>query len=632
MWLSISSSVFAPLLRSQTPRAHKYAIDLALWTVCGVLAFLLRVDDLLPRYLPTMAAYVLISLPFKAILIRAFGLHAQSWRKVSVRDLSRLLQATALGTAILFVLGLFVFFPTIYLPRSVPLIEGVLAMLALGEVRLLTRLLHEQIARHGSGSQSRVLVVGAGEAGTLIVRELLRHPEAGLTPIGFVDDEPDKQRSSYLGLPVLGTLDDLPRVVRENNVQEALIAIPSADGRVIRRVVSNANEAGIKYRSIPALHDILSGRVSISQIREVELEDLLRRQPIRLNIEEISGYLHHRVVLITGAGGSIGSEITRQVLRFQPRQVILLGRGESSLFALEQELRRTDPDIPYKIVVADVRDRARMEYVFRCHEPQVVFHVAAHKHVPLMEDNPDEAVLNNVIGTKNVVELALQFGVERFVNISTDKAINPTSIMGASKRAAEFVVEKVARQAAATQRFVSVRFGNVLGSRGSVVPIFKEQIARGGPVMVTHPEMTRYFMTIPEAAQLVLQAGGLDLNGAVYVLDMGEPVKIVDLARDMILLSGLKPDVGIDIQFTGIRPGEKLFEEILSEEEGTHVSKHEKIYIVGNTRLPEQNLDVLLEELFAAARTYDAERIRRAFAALIPTYKATEVSTHSTKA
>jgi FlaA1/EpsC-like NDP-sugar epimerase len=625
MIFNVSAFILAPLLRTRTPRAHKYVIDLALWTLCGFAAFLLRVDDPLPRYLPTMLAYALISLPFKAILIRAFGLQAQSWRKVSVRDLYRLAQAVALGTAILFPLGLFIFFPTIYLPRSIPLIEGALAILALGEVRLFSRLLHEQQMRGtAEGTESRVLVVGAGEAGTLTVRELLRHPEAGLKPIGFIDDAPDKQSASFLGLPVLGTLDDMAQVARENGISEILIAIPSADGRVIRRVVSKANEAGVKYRSIPALHDILSGRVSISQIREVELEDLLRRDTIRLNIEEISGYLNNRVVLLTGAGGSIGSEITRQVLRFNPRQVILLGRGENSVFALEQELRRKYPDIVYHAVIADVRDRARMEYIFQCYQPQVVFHVAAHKHVPLMEANPDEAVLNNVIGTKNVAELALQFGVERFVNISTDKAINPTSIMGASKRVAEFVVENIARQASADQRFVSVRFGNVLGSRGSVVPTFKEQIARGGPITVTHPDMTRYFMTIPEAAQLVMQAGGLDLNGAVYVLDMGEPVKIVDLARDMILLSGLKPEVDIEIKFSGIRPGEKLFEELLTEEEGTQASKHEKIYIVGNTRLPKENLDVLLDALFTAARLYDGDHIRQAFAALIPTYKPQE--------
>jgi FlaA1/EpsC-like NDP-sugar epimerase len=613
----------ARIFNTRRPHTVKYIIDLTLWTLCGMAAFLLRVDDAVPRYVPTMLAYVALSLPFKLILIRAFGLQTQAWRRVSVLDLVRLAQAVALGTLIFFVLGLISFSPTIYLPRSIPLIEGILAILALGEARLFSRILHEQEARGSAkGTQSRVLIVGAGEAGTQFARELLRHPEAGMNPIGFVDDAPNKQRASFLGLPVFGTLDDLARVVRDQHINEALIAMPSADGRIIRRVVSQAQEIGIKCRSLPALHDILSGRVSISQIREVELEDLLRRAPVQLNIEQISGYLHERVVLITGAGGSIGSEITRQVLRFSPRQVILLGRGESSVFSLEQELVRKHPHIAYRAMIADVRDRARLDYVFRCYHPQVVFHVAAHKHVPLMEENPDEAVLNNIGGTKNVVELALHYGVERFVNISTDKAINPTSIMGASKRAAEFVIESVARRAAAHQRFVSVRFGNVLGSRGSVVPTFREQIARGGPVKVTHPDMTRYFMTIPEAAQLVLQAGGLDLNGAVYVLDMGEPVKIVDLARDMILLSGLKPEVDIEIQFTGIRPGEKLFEEILSEEEGTHASKHEKIYIVGKTRLPAENLDALLDELFAAARAYDNTRIRQAFAALIPTYRA----------
>ncbi|NWF69098.1 MAG: polysaccharide biosynthesis protein [Chloroflexi bacterium] len=601
----------------------KFAVDLALWALCGAAAFFLRVDDAWPRYAPTMLAYVLVGLPFKALLLRAFGLDRQAWRKVSVPDMYRLLQAVGAGTLLLFTLGLLVFFPYIFLPRSVPLIEGVLAALALGEARLFRRLLYERRGRMAaSAGHKRVLLVGAGEAGTLLAREMLRHPEAGLVPAGFLDDDSGKQQTRFFGLPVLGRLDDLARVAQQQEIDEVLIAMPSVEGGIVRRVLGMARAAGLPCRSIPGLYDILSGRVAISQIREVEVEDLLRRKPAQLNIAQISDYLRGRVVLVTGAGGSIGAEIVRQTLAFAPGQMLLLGRGENSLYSVENEVKRTHPGMDVRTLVADVRDRARLEHIFRQYRPQVVFHVAAHKHVPLMEANPDEAVLNNVGGTQHVAELALHYGAARFVNISTDKAINPTSIMGASKRAAEMVVERVAQQAQAGQMFVSVRFGNVLGSRGSVVPLFKEQIARGGPLLVTHPEMTRYFMTIPEAAQLVLQAGGLDQNGALYVLDMGAPLRIVDLARDMILLSGLRPDVDIAIQFTGIRPGEKLFEEILSREEGTYALKHASIYVVSRAQGLPADFEARLQALYTAARAYDSAGIRAAFAALIPTYRA----------
>ncbi|WP_456480951.1 polysaccharide biosynthesis protein, partial [Oceanithermus sp.] len=514
------------------------------------------------------------------------------------------------------------------IPRSVPLIEGGLALLLLGGARLAGRILFEraQLARSQpphSGSR-RVLIIGAGEAGTMLAREMLRHPESGLVPIGFLDDDPSKQRQRFVGLPVLGNIEDLPRVALKAHADEVLIAIPSAPGKVVRRVVELAQRTGLRHRIVPGIYEILSGKVAISQIRDVDVEDLLRRNPVQLDTSEIAGYLEGRVVLITGAGGSIGSEIVRQVARFRPRRILLLGRGENSLYQIERELERTWPELDWRTIVADVRDREKMQHVFATYAPEVVFHAAAHKHVPMMEANPDEAVFNNVGGTKNVVELALEHGVGRFVNISTDKAVNPTSVMGASKRVAEYLVQWAAQQAKPGQAFVSVRFGNVLGSRGSVIPLFKEQIASGGPVTVTHREMTRYFMTIPEAAQLVLQAGGLGDNGAVYVLDMGEPVRIADLARDLIQLSGLEPGVDIEIVFTGIRPGEKLFEELLTAEEGTEASKHQQIFIARTSLADlDQRLE-LLSELFAAARSRDPKRIRAAFKRLVPTY--TEVA------
>lgn len=596
----------------------KFLLDLLLWTLAAPLAFGLRLDGFPIRYWEATWMYTLLGIPVKALLIALFGLHRQAWSRVGVRDLVRLGLAIGLGGAIL--LG-FAWVLNAYLPmpRSVPLIAAVLAFLLLGGVRLGVRLFWE--SKRGRGIRGRrVLVVGAGEAGSMLAREMLRHPEAGLYPVGFLDDDPNKRGQTIAGIRVMGTLDELPKVARALEVEEVLVAMPSAPGAVVRKVVNLARAVGVRYRILPGIYEILSGRVGISQIREVRLEDLLRREPVRLNLEEIAGYLERRVVLVTGAGGSIGSELVRQVARFHPERVVLLGRGENSLFLLEKELEANWPELKYRVVVANVQDRDRLRHIFQLHRPQVVFHAAAHKHVPLMEANPDEAILNNVWGTQNVVELCLEFGVERLVNISTDKVVNPTSVMGASKRVAEQVVAWGALRAGPDQVFVSVRFGNVLGSRGSVVPLFMEQIKRGGPVTVTHPEMRRYFMTIPEAAQLVLQAGGMGENGRVYVLDMGEPVRILDLAKDLIRLAGFEPYRDIDIVFTGVRPGEKLFEELLTAEEGTEASYREKIWVAKPSALPRE-FSRLLEELDLAARRGDERRIRELLRQLIPTYK-----------
>lgn len=602
--------------------AVKYAADLALWVLAGALAFWLRVESPLPRFAQTIPIYLLLTLPVKAVLIFLFGFHRQSWRKVGTRDLFSLMRGVGLGTAVLFPTAFFVLYGNIPMPRSVPVIEGLIAILLLGGIRLGARIWHERALSRASDRDShRVLIAGAGDAGTSIARELLRHPEGKMNPIGFLDDDPAKDRQTFVGLPVLGKIEDLPRVVSESGADEVLIAMPSAPGQVIRRVVELAQRSKISYRTMPGLYDILSGKVSIRQIREVALEDLLRRKPIQLEIETIAGYLDNRVVLITGAGGSIGSEVVRQVCHFKPRRLVLLGRGENNIYQMERELDRNHPEIEYISVIGNVQNREKLRSVFEQHHPQVIFHVAAHKHVPLMELNPDEAIFNNVGGTRNLAELALEYGVERMVNISTDKAVNPTSVMGASKRAAEYVVESIARRAASGQVFVSVRFGNVLGSRGSVVPLFKQQISQGGPVTVTHPEMTRYFMTIPEAAQLVLQAGGLGDNGAVYVLDMGEPVKIVDLATDLIRLSGFEPEVDIEIRFSGIRPGEKLFEELLTPEEGTIATRHEKIFVARQTSFPADRFPMLLDALFEAAETRDGLLIRTALMDMIPTFQ-----------
>jgi FlaA1/EpsC-like NDP-sugar epimerase len=600
---------------------QKFLLDISLWVAAALVAFFVRIDQPFLESKRILFWFVILTAPIKIGMVLIFKLHRQSWHRVGVRDLYQLSWAIGLYSVPLYLLN-FTLLSMTHVPRSIPLIEGGVALLTLGGVRLLTRVYFErEDARSFTGrTSSRVLIVGAGEAGIMIAREMLRHPSSGLEPIGFVDDEPAKANLRYMGLPVLGVIDALPRLAAQAGADQVLIALPSVAGRVIRRVVDLAQESNLKYRIIPGVFEILSGKVGISQIRDVDLEDLLRREPVKLNLEEISGYLEQRTILVTGAGGSIGSEIVRQVARFQPTRVVLFGRGENSVFLMAQELRRSWPELEYHNIIGDVRDKGKLEEVFIRFSPQVVFHAAAHKHVGLMEQNPDEAVFNNVRGTKNLVELALEHGTERFVNISTDKAVNPTSIMGASKRIAEYVVECAATKAKPGQVFTSVRFGNVLGSRGSVVPLFKEQIKAGGPVLVTHPDMTRFFMTIPEAAQLVLQAGGLGTNGAVYVLDMGEPVKILDLAKDVIRLSGFEVGADIDIVFTGAQAGEKLYEELLTKEEGTTSSKYAKIYMAKKAGMKESELESGLNDLFDAAYARDASSIRATFKKLIPSF------------
>ncbi len=603
----------------------KYLVDLALWVAVTPLAFRLRLAGDWLDYFPEMLILMAAGLPVKIGVIYGLGYFRRTWRKVGVRDLVAILAGVAVVTVYLAAVSFFL--PLDYfVPRGIPLIEGMLAVLVLAGMRLAARLFHERREQYAAVEREetkRVLIVGAGEAGTMIAREMQRHPGAGRLPMGFLDDDPLKRRQRFLGLKTLGAIGDLPHVVERHDVDEVLIAIPSAPGDLVRRIVELAQGAEVEHRIIPGIYELLSGQVSISHIREVDVEDLLRREPIQLEMNRIADFIEGKVVLVTGAGGSIGSEIVRQVVRFKPRQVLLLGHDEGSVYAIDREMLETHPGLDHQPVIADVRDRDTLEHVFARYGPEVVFHAAAHKHVPLMEASPDQAVFNNVGGTRNLVNVALEYGVERFVNISTDKAVNPTSVMGVSKRVAEHLVHWAAQQAGSRQAFVSVRFGNVLGSRGSVIPLFKRQIQQGGPVTVTHPDMRRYFMTIPEASQLVLQAASMADNGAVCVLDMGEAVKIMDLARDLISLSGLKPGRDVDIQVVGMRPGEKLYEELLTAEEGTETSQHEKVFMARMNGFAEERLAQMLDGLFAAAATRDAAAIRTAFREIVPSYQHT---------
>ncbi|NLW07823.1 MAG: polysaccharide biosynthesis protein, partial [Clostridia bacterium] len=469
------------------------------------------------------------------------------------------------------------------------------------------------------------LIVGAGDAGAMVAREFRNYVSGNgnggeALPIGFVDDDPGKQGTRLYGLPVLGTREDIPRLVEEYNVAEIIIAMPSVKGRVVREIVEICQGTGAKLRTLPGIYDILEGKIKVDPIREVQVEDILGREPVEVDLESIAGYLSGKVVLVTGAGGSIGSELCRQVVSFEPQLLILLDQAENNVYEIHQELSAlVDGDRLVQAVV-DVKDETAIEQVFRGYRPAVVFHAAAHKHVPLMEYNPAEAIKNNVLGTRVVARAADKHGARAFIFVSTDKAVNPTSIMGASKRLAEMVVQEMAWQS--KTRFAAVRFGNVLGSRGSVVPLFQRQIAAGGPVTVTHPEMTRYFMTIPEAAQLVIQAGALTRGGEIFVLDMGEPVKIVDLARSMIILSGFVPGEDIEITFTGIRPGEKLYEELLTASEGVNATSHERIFIARPEEFDAAKLEYVLQQVSQPGWYADMAGVEEILRLVLPGFRA----------
>lgn len=459
-------------------------------------------------------------------------------------------------------------------------------------------------------NKKRTLIIGAGSAGTMVVRQLLRNKDAELYPVAFVDDDPKKQKLDILNVPVAGMIRDIPQIVQQMNIEHIIIAIPSLKKEKMNAIFEECTKTNAKTQIVPMLEDILEGKVSVNQFRDVQVEDLLGREPVELDMQSISEKLTGKTILVTGAGGSIGSEICHQVCKFHPKKILLLGHGENSIYLIDLELRNKYKDkIEIVPIIADIQDRERIFEVMEEHKPDVVYHAAAHKHVPLMEYNPKEAVKNNIFGTKNVAEAADTFGVNNFVLISTDKAVNPTNVMGATKRFAEMLIQQLDKRS--NTKFVAVRFGNVLGSRGSVIPLFKKQIQEGGPVTVTHPDMTRYFMTIPEASRLVIQAGALANGGEIFVLDMGEPVKIVELAKNLIKLSGYTVEE-IGIKFTGIRPGEKLFEELLNENEVHPKQVFPKIFIGKATMVDEKILHDFMERF----EEMDKEKVRERLLAI----------------
>jgi FlaA1/EpsC-like NDP-sugar epimerase len=505
-----------------------------------------------------------------------FGLYNRIWEYASVGEIYAVIKAVTLS--VLFFYTANNYFLKQYLPEVMYFLIWLLNLFFIAGSRFCWRALSDfYSARRIKLRKKRVLIVGAGGAGALVARAIFNNA-TDIEPVGFVDDCASKQNMQLFGLPVLGKREDIPSLVEKYGAEEIILAIPSASSKTLRELVNISRHSSARLKIAPSVFDFIDGNINLKQIRNVEVEDLLHREPVRVNLREIAGYLTGRVVLVTGAGGSVGSELCRQVASFKPGLLILLGRGENSVYEADLSLESNYPEVNRVIEIADVRDRNRVERIFSQYRPEVIYHAAAHKHVPLMEKIPDEAFRNNVIGTLNVAQAADRIKARVFVLISTDKAVNPKSVMGATKRVAEMITQSMSEKS--DTKFASVRFGNVLGSRGSVVPLFKKQIAAGGPVKVTHPDMTRYFMTVPEAAQLVIQAGAIAKGGEIFLLDMGEPVKIVDLARDLIKLSGFRPEIDIPIVFTGVRPGEKLLEELYSVGEQPRTTKHERIMIV----------------------------------------------------
>ena len=563
-------------------RALQFLADAVLAGVAFALAFVLRFFDtgeIPDRYVDMLLASVAFVAIGKAIIFTLLGLHAKWWRYFLTRDFPALLRATALASAALVVVFTVVSPFDYNLPRSVVVFDFILTTGLLAGARIITRLWIERPSKEQRARRSRgSLIVGAGSGGQMVVRELQLNPALGVRALGFVDDDPRKRGMGLLGLRVLGTTDEITEVLERHKPDEVVIAIPSAPGELRARVVAACRERQIPVRTLPTVFELLRGGVQLTrQLREVQVEDVLGRDPVVMELDRVGAYVEDKVVLVTGAGGSIGAELSRQIARVHPRLLVLLDHAEDNLFQIERELTEQWHFTRCEAVLADCKEPDRMLEVMGRFHPDVVFHAAAYKHVGLMEMNPLEAVRNNAIATKVTAETAAASGASRFVLVSTDKAVNPQTVMGASKAMAEWIVA-AAGQRHATTRFVSVRFGNVLGSSGSVVPIFRSQIEQGGPVTVTHPEMERFFMTIPEAVQLVIKAGDLGAGtGEVFVLEMGEPVKIVDLARNMISLAGYEPDTEIAIEFTGPRRGEKLGEELLNADERAQPTSAERI-------------------------------------------------------
>ncbi|AIQ24503.1 nucleoside-diphosphate sugar epimerase/dehydratase [Paenibacillus sp. FSL H7-0737] len=602
------------------------------------LVFLLRFDFQIPEMYVWMLPWaILIHIAVYAAFSFGFKVYNNIWRYTGMRELLQLLKVSVLTLVGVIAVNLstHAVIPSYRLPISIYFAAGYVFLGIVG-LRMVKRLLNDGFETTGvkDAFEGNLLVVGAGKAGILVTKDIKHSRFKFMHPVAFIDDDASKQKLEVMGLPIVGNRNFIPEAVKQLDIAFIIIALPTAPHNDLMEIIEICKSTKAQIKLMPSMTEILDGKMAVNRIREVSVNDLLGRTPVEINTEEIRENLGSECILITGAGGSIGSELCRQLAAYRPKEMLLLGHGENSIYLIEQELRQLYPDQKIQPIIADIQDVSRIDSVFQNFRPTIVYHAAAHKHVPLMEMNPVEAVKNNVIGTRNVAEASAKYGAKRFILISSDKAVNPTSVMGATKRAAEMIIND--QNSSSKTVFAAVRFGNVLGSRGSVIPLFKRQIESGGPVTVTHMDMVRYFMTIPEAVQLVIQASVLAQGGEVFVLDMGKPVRIYDLARDLIRLSGLEPDKDIPIVVTGIRPGEKLFEELLTEEEGLMVTNNYRIMISRPQSVSRSELNLVLGVLENLCKRYEfvpsSYQIKKLLKQLIPSYSGfqeePQVATH----
>ena len=615
------------------------SLDICLLPAAYLLAYFLRFEGSIPlQEWETIQSTIPYILPLKLIIFYLFGLYKGMWRYTSIVDLLNVVKATLTSSALIILAILFVSRFQGF-SRSVFIIDGFLTLIFIGGARVCIRLLLSeqergfpslrqvfQLSFGGTLTKPKksLLIIGAGDAGEKILREIRDNPRLDYEVVGFLDDDSTKKGMRIHGVPVLGPISRIHDMAFRDEMDEILIALPSAPAKQMKRIIEACEATGLKTRTTPGIGELIDGKVSFKSIREVSFEDLLGRDPVDLDMEIIERYLTDMVVLVSGAGGSIGSELCRQIAKFNPKNVILLDKGENNLFHIEMEFRQRFSGVTITPVLGDVHNKGFLDRFFATFKPQVVFHAAAFKHVPIVELNPWEGVFNNIIGARNIVEASHRFGVERFVMISTDKAVRPVSVMGATKRVAEMITSCYAEYQNTQPgggKFVSVRFGNVIGSEGSVVHLFKRQIERFGPVTVTHPEITRYFMTIPEACKLILQAGAMGEGGEIFILDMGTPIKIVDMARDLIRRSGFRPDADIEIKFIGLRPGEKLHEELVTDGEGIVRTLHEKLFVLKGGTCNLNWLSQKIEELFNLSYRQDAEGIKSKLKEIVPEYQ-----------
>lgn len=600
-------------------------VDTVLINICAYLSMCLIFNFNIPnKYVDIIKSHMFVYVFATLIVFYIFKFYSSLWRYASIEEMLSVVIACIIVTSIW---GTVFYMYEESIPIGFYIVNALILTISTGGVRFAYRVLRRIKGKFGVTEEcSRVLVIGGGLAGAMVIKEMRNNPQIKKIPVAVIDDDISKKGRQIHGVLVYGTREDIEKAIQEKKVDEIIFAMPSISNLEKKELVDVCKNTKCKLKTLPGMYELIDGRVDIKKIRDIQIEDLLGRDSVKVDLEEVSGYLENEVVLVTGGGGSIGSELCRQISRFNPKELIILDIYENNAYEIQQELKRRYEDkLNLDVIIASVRDKARMEEIFKKHKPNVVFHAAAHKHVPLMEDSPTEAIKNNVFGSMNVAKLSDKYSVKKFVLISTDKAVNPTNIMGATKRTAELIIQTLDK--CSKTEFAAVRFGNVLGSNGSVVPLFKRQILEGGPVTVTDPEIIRYFMTIPEAVQLVIQAGAMASGGEVFVLDMGDPVKIADLAKDIIRLSGFEPDVDIEIKYTGLRPGEKLYEELLMAEEGLTSTKHEKIFIGKPIDMDINSLRKELEMLENVVKSEEEELLGVVIKKLVPTYREVAVTT-----